>query len=85
MVTANRIGTMHCECCGAPFNTSGCVIGFACDCPRVGPDGSILNANCMRCHKCTKHCQCPEGFLTYQEWRAGIVKKYPELKEMPEG
>lgn len=37
----------NCFCCGAEFNTGGCVIGLRCRCES--------NSKCEVCTKCTEH------------------------------
>ncbi len=49
------IAPMRCLCCGVEFSYRGCVIGFPCDCDQG------LDADCLRCLKCKKHCKCPQG------------------------
>lgn len=50
--------TKTCLCCGAPWDASGCVVGYDCECDQS------LYGLCLRCGKCTVHCQCEQGPAT---------------------
>lgn len=66
-------GGLQCPCCGKRESTSGCVRGLVCGCVSWG---HFWPEQCRVCHKCQKHCHCPEGFTP---------PRYPTLDLLKEG
>lgn len=65
---AVSLSSESCLCCGALYQTSGCVLG-----PDCGCDSSLAEVEpCPLCRKCYEHCECSEedrcGAIVRKAW-----------------
>lgn len=73
-----RIGSIHCDCCGAAWQTSGFTHGFPCRC--------LNNRYCSTCMVCEDHCECAEKQdLRSDYYAASLVRMGRQLagEELP--